>query len=145
MTSYAFCTARSMATMLGCLSGILASALIIIQAIMNHVTIQDVPFDPMHVLNVGDSMGRMRWRKLRCVLPSKKYLYQTARGPALNRSPGLSLALQRLGPNEVKAAGLSALCAKQAQDLAGNAFTSTVCVSVLLAMLISLSSLSAPA
>ena len=90
---------------------------------------------------VGDSLHFMKVSTTchPCLLPKKKYLYIVENKCYVSgKAAILPLMLQGLGPNEINLAGLAvqALTASQAQDLAGNAFTSNVVLAIMLGVLL---------
>ena len=100
--------------------------------------------DGLFCIAIGDGIQRARFSRCHaCVLPSKKYCY-ILNGANLytnagNENPAIPLALQGLGASELRMAGLDAegvMTAKEAWDLAGNAFTSTVLAAILVGVVI---------
>lgn len=91
---------------------------------------------------IGDSIGWARLTRFHpCVLPSKKYCYLLNGSQLFVNSVyhGIPLALQGLGPRELRMAGIDgpeSLTAKDAWDLAGNAFTSTVLAAILFGVVV---------
>ena len=92
------------------------------------------------VANIGDSLNYVRFNSTchPCLLPTKKYLYifQGHCFTNSNVTGNLYLRLQGLGPEEVEKAGLGGLDQRQSQELAGNAFTSTIVAAIVLAILV---------
>lgn len=90
---------------------------------------------------VGDSLHFMKVSTSchPCLLPKKKYLYIVENKCYVSgKAAILPLMLQGLGPNEINLAGpaVQALTASQAQDLAGNAFTSNIVLAIMLGVLL---------
>ena len=90
---------------------------------------------------VGDSLHFMKVSTTchPCLLPQKKYLYIVENKCYVSgKAAILPLMLQGLGPNEINLAGpaVQALTASQAQDLAGNAFTSNIVLAIMLGVLL---------
>ena len=97
------------------------------------------PLKQLYVGPVGDSLRFMKFRTQLhpCLLPSKKYLYLVNGEAVLNKSAVLPMLLQGLSAEELQMCGLAGhLSFKQAQELAGNAFTSNVLVTILLGVLL---------
>ncbi|CAE7217836.1 unnamed protein product [Symbiodinium sp. CCMP2592] len=89
------------------------------------------------VVPSGDTLQRHKWRTVHpCLLPQKRFLYLDENGLHLNKSPTFVMSLQGLSSRELKAAGLTDLTVKQAQELAGNGFTANVAASVLVSILV---------
>ena len=87
--------------------------------------------------NVGDNVGYLTFKSRvhPCVLPKRQNLYIVQGTVQMTQSASLSLALQGLGPREVKQFGLAEISYARSLDLAGNAFTSNVVAAILVNVL----------
>ena len=97
------------------------------------------PLGKVLVAPVGDSLQFIKFRSQvhPCLLPSKKFLYLQGDKAFVNKSPVLPFLLQGLSKEELKMCGLDKdVSLKQAQDLAGNAFTANVFASILFSVLL---------
>ena len=93
------------------------------------------------VLPVGDSLSRMKYSSAwhPCLLPQKKFLYiLDNRCYTTGKSSKLPFTLQGLELKELELAGPAVLklTPQKAQELAGNAFTSNVVLTLLLGVLV---------
>ncbi len=111
-----------------------------VAALTFDVAFKKNPNGKCFVGNIGDSVRYCKFSSSLhpCLLPAKKYLYVnvTDMKAVLNSDPKLVFALQGLSGDEVHAMDLEGLGLSQAQDLCGNAFSLTVIVAIVTAVLL---------
>ena len=95
--------------------------------------------DKVLVLNSGDNIDRITLKPIHpCLLPKKRYIYLTSSGAHVCNNAKWWLSLTGLQHAEQQLTGLpGSLTSGQTQDLCGNAFSSNVIASLLLAVLAS--------
>ena len=127
---------KQSATQLGLTDREIDASIIILSRMLKAGDLEDWQ-SSLLIGNIGDSVDRIQFKHnvFPCLLPDKKYLILENGQLRINSNPLCFLALQGIGDAEVKHFGLGKIPLSQCQDLAGNAFSANICVSILLALL----------